>query len=246
MTPMHITRRGVLLLLLVACLSGGRQLSFGQNFQNLATPPPSNVYHPFTLPNSGRARLAPVPPQAHALAVRVLENGRVIQGSDTADGTITTINRNLLSLHPAKRPDISIGFALPPKTLRLKTRAPVTGELQVTDNSSPFAVDQEILITEGTNLFVWYAWQSRRDPIIFSLPDSVGELQQHRDGNTVKLTTGGTTIVVGSGETKTFTARGIPYAIFVQTTALQPGGWKREGDGTQKNYVLKAIVAMNQ
>lgn len=245
MAHVQIEDRILPLVMLIAYLSLASEITFGQDFQNYPNPLPNRVHHLVTLPDPPVGSLSPVPPKAHAIAVRVIRDGHVVRGSEEIAGKIVGISGNLINFSPATGSPISIGFALP-GTVALKSRRAVSATLSVNDNSSPFAVDQKVQITEGSHLYACYIWQSRRDPITVSLPDSAGQIQQQTNGRPVLLTTNGTTIPLKIGGWDKIASGGRSYMIFVQTAIRQRPSRTREGDGTSKSYVLKALVAASK
>ena len=247
MRHMKIKDRILPLVILIVDMFCGSQHALGQDFQNLPIPPSNGVFHPVRLPNPPSFSLSPVPPSAHALAVRLLRDGHVPHDTSyTIRGKIDIINQNLITFHPENGAgsDISIGFALLGNMV-LKRRQAVNAVLTVNDSSSPFAANQKIRIAEGTNLYACYVWQHNHNPVVVDLPDTVVQIRQQSDGHSVTLKRPGGTIPLKVGRPETVKIGGIPYTIFVQTAILQRPKWKRGGDGTPEEYILKAIVAVN-
>lgn len=245
MASMNLENRFLVLCSLSLFLIGGSQRTIGQEFQNLRRPAPNPVYHPVTLPNPPAVNLTPVPPRSHALAVRVLQKGEIVRGDTTFAGRIAGITGNLITLQPASGPAVTIGFA-PPQNTVLAPRGTANGELTVNDVGSPFAADQEIWVSENNRLYAYFVWQTRRNAIFISLPDSAGQIMQEPTGNAVRLITQSGTFLVRSGQVKSFISRGMPYTLVLQTTFLQRPTWRREGDGSQKSFVLRAMVLAGQ
>lgn len=236
-------------LLVIGCRDQRKEVP--PEFRKLKPAPANPPLRVNPIPDSKKDSISVLPPAGGGPLVRILREGKFLQGEYNLNGKIVASRANVFRFSPKQGPEIMIGFALP-EAFPLKSLNEVEGTLYIKDASSPAGADQTVTLRAERLLVAGYIWKTSAKPISYNPLNDVVIVQrpltQLPAGNTlltveVSANTNEGNKIVPLGKNFAFTLGAKSYMVFVDTSLFQSTA--TEGDDTTTGYILRALIVEN-